>query len=154
VVAGGQIRLQVGEEEICVRPGTVAAVGPHVLHCARSFSTDFSGVYVLVVCGLPLDFEGFDSAILELFGYQFLQDARYYEDFVALCDRLLGTGEDAAKIESYVVWLHLLLTNKDKIVRAKRSHDLILAALVHHRFHGSLSAAAIHVGGGAANAFG
>jgi quercetin dioxygenase-like cupin family protein len=42
-VAGGQIRLQVGEEEICLRPGTVGAIGPHVLHCVRSFSTDFSG---------------------------------------------------------------------------------------------------------------
>lgn len=111
-VAGGQIRLQVGEEEIRLRPGTVAAVGPHVLHCVRSFSTDFSGVYVLEVSELPLDSEGIDATTLQVFGRRFLQDRRCYEDFVALCDKLLGTGEDAAKIESYVTWFHLLLAKR------------------------------------------
>lgn len=107
-VTGGQIQLQVGEEEICLRPGAVAAVGPNVLHCVRSFSSDFSGLYVLEVSELPLDSdEGDDAAALKVFGHRFLRDHRCCKDFVTLCDRLLGAGEDAAKIDSYVDWINL-----------------------------------------------
>jgi AraC-like DNA-binding protein len=109
VVSGGHIQLQVGDSEICIESGTVAAVGPHVLHCVREFSSNFSGAYTLEIFGLPEQINEFDVNTLLVFGFQFLYDQRFYKETVILCDQLLGTYEVNIKTEWYEAWLTLLL---------------------------------------------
>jgi AraC-like DNA-binding protein len=106
-VLGGYIAFQINENEIFLRKGVVAVVGPNILHCARSYSNDFSGVYILEVFGLPASFEQFNSIHFQMFKSQLLQDANY-KSFLDLCEKLLSQLDKTQKIRMYSEWLRNL----------------------------------------------
>jgi AraC-like DNA-binding protein len=107
-VSGGYISLQINEVEIRLKRGVVAVVGPDILHCARVYSTDFKGVYVLDVFGLPTSCSKFNSVHFHLFKSQLLHGSQSYNDFTNLCMELLSPLESAQKTELLSDWLNTL----------------------------------------------
>jgi AraC-like DNA-binding protein len=105
-VSGGDILLQISETETCLKKGMVAAVGPNTLHCVRSYSADFAGVYVLEIFCFPENHEGFNESYLQIFGSQLFQTKESYDAFVDLCRTLLSATEDSVKLGLYVDWVH------------------------------------------------
>ncbi len=110
-VLGGCISLQINENETRLTKGVVAVVGPDILHRVRSYSLDFSGVYVLEAFGLPAELEQFDSTHFLMFKKQLLQGNKHYESFINLCKKLLSPLDNTQKVGLYSEWLHSLFAN-------------------------------------------
>jgi len=105
-VSKGGVSLQINDTETCLRREMLAAVGPNVLHCIRSYSPNFDGVYVLEVFGFPADCEGFEESHFQLFGSRLFQEKNNYDVFVALCRTLLKPTVVSEKVKAYVDWVH------------------------------------------------
>jgi len=105
-VVEGSISLQINETETCLKNGTIAAIGPNVLHCARSYSPDFSGVYVLEILSFPKNsLKGFDTIHERQFGHLLWQDEQRYGEFIALCRKLLSREANSNKSKCFIEWL-------------------------------------------------
>lgn len=109
-VSEGALSLQVDAAEVCLHRGTLAAVGPYVLHCVRSYSPDFAGVYVLELFGLPDGCNGFTASHFQIFGSQLLHGKEHADDFLNLCESLLGGATEPEKIEACAGWLQALFS--------------------------------------------
>jgi len=107
-VSGGHISLQINEAEIRVKKGVVAIIGPDMLHCVRSYSSDFKGVYILDIFGLPLSCNRFNSVHFQMFKSQILNGNQPYNAFVTLCQKLLSSLEDAQKTELISEWVNII----------------------------------------------
>ena len=111
-VSEGYISLQINDTETCLKKGIVAAVGPNVLHCVRSYSQCFSGIYVLEIFNFPAISEGFNPYHFQMFGNQLFLDKEGYDTFVNLCILLLSPIRNTAKIKFYSDWVHSLFVNR------------------------------------------
>ncbi len=109
-VSGGHILLQINDVEIRLNKGMVAVIGPDILHCAKSYSTDFRGVYVLDVFSLPASCNKFNLTHFRMFKSHVLQDSQHYSDFLNLCLKLISPLEDAQKTELLSKWLNTLFS--------------------------------------------
>ncbi|WP_018295395.1 AraC family transcriptional regulator [Mariprofundus ferrooxydans] len=107
-VLDGYISFQINENRHRLEKGVVAVVGPNILHCVRSYSDDFLGVYVLEIFGLPATCKEFNSAHFQMFKDQILQDNKSHGDFINLCKRLLSPLAETQKVGIYSEWLHNL----------------------------------------------
>ena len=139
-VIEGEIVFQINETKTCLSKWGVVAIGPNVLHSVRSYSPDFSGVYVLDVLGLPADLGGFNVSHLQVFGSQLFRDRERYRAFINLCKVLLSPIKNPAKIRFYSEWLHSLFVNRfdrypsqiDENSEENRFADKIRAILDEH----------------------
>jgi AraC-like DNA-binding protein len=122
----GHITLQINDGETCLTKGIVAAVGPNILHCVRSYSQGFMGIYVLEIFSLHDTLSEYNSAHLKIFRSQLIHENRFYNDFIHLCVKLLSPIKDSQKIELYSGWLKTLLDKHyaSNICGISRDRDL------------------------------
>ena len=89
-VSGGSISLQIHDNETRLEKGKVAVVGPNMLHCVRSYSPNFEGVYVLDIFALPTSCSEFNMGHFQMFNSQQFHGDQAYNDFMTLCFKLLS----------------------------------------------------------------
>ena len=121
-VLDGYLSFQINERKVLLKKGLVAVVGPNILHCVRSYSHTFTGVYVLEIYGLPATCKNFNSGHFHMFKSQLFQDNKNYDDFINLCQGLLSPLAAPRKIRLYSEWLHYLFT-KHYPSQAKRNPE-------------------------------
>lgn len=107
-VSGGHISLQINEAEVRLKKGVVAIVGPNMLHCIRSYSSDFKGIYILDIFDLPPFCNRFNSTHFQMFKSQILNNIQFYNRFLTLCQKLLSSLEDSEKTELLSEWVNII----------------------------------------------
>jgi AraC-like DNA-binding protein len=110
-VSDGYISFQINDNETRLRKGIVAVVGPNILHCVRSYSPSFSGIYVLEIFSMSASCKGFNVSHFKMFKSQLFQDQEIYDTFVNLCNKLLSPIKYSEKIRFYSDWVHSLFVN-------------------------------------------
>lgn len=79
-----------------------------MLHCVRSYSSDFKGVYILDILNLPPSCNRFNSVHFQMFKSQIFNGNQLYSGFVTLCQKLLSSLEDAQKTELLSEWVNII----------------------------------------------
>jgi len=105
-VSGGNLVLQINNDEITCQKETLVIIGSNTRHCVQAYSSDFTGVYILEVFEPPPFCSGFSLKSLQMFSSQLLHNAQIYNEFIELCLALLSPIPVNKKNKLLSIWLN------------------------------------------------
>ncbi|WP_208723411.1 helix-turn-helix domain-containing protein, partial [Pseudoalteromonas peptidolytica] len=111
-ISRGEMLFQMNENEFTLQPPSIVAVSPNTLHCVRSYSPDFKGVFTLEVFDSSRILGDINSRNCQSFKSQVLESPDLYDRFTTLCTVLLSEVKSSEKENLILNWINNFLDHQ------------------------------------------
>jgi AraC-like DNA-binding protein len=132
-ISNGSLSLKTGEASVVLEKDKTAIIFPDQQHFVESGSGDIESAYVIYINETAFTSTPHLPLIKNLRStFQIISDNNFYEDFLLVCDFLLGNNSDTAKKETFSDWIANKFICKLKVASSSYigSNDQTLAEAI------------------------